>query len=395
MAARDRAGDFLSERADPIRVLQIMEATIGGTKRHLFDLVTGLDQAEFSVDIACPPVRSEAHGDVSFVEDLRAAGASVRLVPMVRAIHPAADARTTAALVRLIWSGGYDLVHTHSTKAGLTGRLAAAFRLTVPLVHTPHGFYYLNFESRAPRSLFRLIERALGARTSAVIALSESERAEAQSLLPASKIRLVPNSFEAFEPFSRHQARARLGLPLDVPIVGTTARFTHQKSPFDIVEAFAEIRRTRPDVRFLWINDGELREAVERRLESRGLFDVTARPGYLADARRYLPAMDVVLHLARWEGVPYSVMEAMTARVPVVGARAVGTIDLIDHEVSGLLVEPGDGRAAGRSALRLLTQPDLARTISRAAFAAVRARHGSAAMVRATENVYRDLMRAG
>ena len=395
MAARERAGDSLTERDRPIRVLQIMEATIGGTKRHLFDLVTGLDQAEFSVDVACPTVRSEARGDISFVEDLQGAGASVRLVPMVRAIHPLADARTTAALARLIWSGRYDLVHTHSTKAGLTGRLAAASRPTMPLVHTPHGFYYLNFESRARRGLFRLIERALTVRTSVVITLSDSERTEAESLLPASKIRLVPNSFDAFEPLSRDEARARLRLPLDVPIVGTTTRFTQQKSPFDIVEAFAEIHRARPDVRFLWINDGELREEVERRLESRRLLEVTARPGYLADARRYLPAMDVVLHLARWEGVPYSVMEAMTARVPVVGARAIGTIDLIDHEATGLLVDPGDGPAAGRAALRLLTRPDLARTISRAACAAVRARHGSAAMVRATEDIYRELMRTG
>ena len=372
-----------------------MEATIGGTKRHLFDLVNGMDRECFEVEVACPRVRSEAHGDTSFYDDLRAAGIAVREVPMVRALRPVADARTVAALTQLIWQGRYDIVHTHSTKAGVTGRLAAASRRGTRTVHTPHGFYFLNFEAVLKRKLHRGLERALGAVTDRLIALSPSERQVAESVLPRRKIRLVPNSFEPFEPLTRGEARRRLGLPLDAPVVGTTARFTRQKSPFDIVDAFAEIHRARPDVRLLWINSGELKAEVERRLGALGLLDLTLRPGFLANARELLPAMDVYLHMARWEGVPYSVMEAMTARVPVVGARAVGTVDLIEDGVTGLIVDPGGGAAAGRAALRLLTHPEQTRTITQAAFQAVRARHNPTQMVRATEEVYRELKRDG
>lgn len=368
-----------------------MEATIGGTKRHLVDLASGLDGERLRVEVACPPVRSESHGDTSFVDDLRAAPVAIHALPMRRALHPLHDARAILGLARLIRSGGYDIVHTHSTKAGVTGRLAAVLS-AARVVHTPHGFYFLNSPRGLRRAAYRLLERALGGVTDRLIALSPSERRVAESIVSAGKVRLIPNSFERFQPLGRAEARRRLGLPDDVPVVGTTARFTPQKAPFDIVDAFAEIHRRRPDVRFVWINGGELRGAVERRLAAHGLLERTARPGYLADARALLPAMDVYLHLARWEGVPYSVMEAMTAGVPVVGARAVGTLDLIEDRVTGLLVPVADGAGAGRAALHLLTYPDEASNIARNARRAVADRLDPTTMIRATEAVYLELV---
>ncbi len=368
-----------------------MEATIGGTKRHLFDLATAMDSESFAVEVACPPVRSEAHGDTSFADDLRGAGVTVQTVPMLRALNPIADAMTIARLARLIRAGDYDVVHTHSTKAGLTGRLAAQFQART--VHTPHGFYHLNFRKPFAHRAVRGLERALGAVTDRVIALSESEHREAVNLLGSKKVRLVPNGFDPFTPLAKEDARQRLGLPPDAPVVGTTSRFTPQKAPFDIVEAFRVIYEARPETRLLWINGGELREAVERRLAALGLMDATILPGYTPDVRTLVSAMDVFLHLARWEGVPYAVMEAMVAGVPVVGARAVGTADLIKHQRTGLLVAAGDGVAAGRAALELLTQPNLARTIAEAGAHIMRRRPDRHGMACATEAVYRELVR--
>ncbi len=368
-----------------------MEATIGGTKRHLFDLATSLDADSVAVEVACPLVRSEAHGDTSFARDLREAGVTVRPIPMVRALNPRADAVTIARLARLIRAGGYDIVHTHSTKAGLTGRLAARWQ-AARTVHTPHGFYYLNFAGRTARAMTRGLERGLGAMTDRVIALSDGEHREAVDLLGASRVRLVPNGFEPFETLSRAAARQRLGLPADGPVVGTTSRFTTQKAPLDIVEAFRVIHEARPETRLLWFNGGELQTAVERRLADLGLLNATVRPGYLPDARALLPAMDVYLHLARWEGVPYAVMEAMWAGVPVVGADAIGTTDLIANKHTGLLVSGGDGPAAGRAALRLLTEASLTRNITQAAACSMRRRQDRRGMARATEAVYRELV---
>ena len=124
--------------------------------------------------------------------------------------------------------------------------------------------------------------------THRVIALSDGEHREAARLLGSSRVRLVPNGFEPFEPLSKPEARRRLGLSPDIPVVGTTSRFTAQKAPMDIVEAFRVIHTARPDTRLLWINGGELQTVVEQRLADLGLLHATLRPGFTPDARTLL-----------------------------------------------------------------------------------------------------------
>lgn len=377
----------------PIRVLQVMEATIGGTKRHLLDLAAAADRQSVTYEVACPRVRSEPRGDTSFFGDMSALDVPIHIVPMVRAIRPIDDVRATWALLRLIRRGRYDIVHTHSTKAGVVGRVAATFFPGVRTVHTPHGFYFLNFASPIARLPLRWLEWVLGHATSALIALSDGERQVAAGVVPASKVHTVPLTFAPFEPVPRAEARRRLDLPADAPIIGTTARFTEQKSPFDIAETFAAIYRQRPDARFLWTNDGELRTQVEGRLRALGVYAATSLPGFVPDARTLLTALDVYVHLARWEGVPYSIMEVMTAGVPIVAARAVGTTDLVAHERTGILVEPGDIPGAAGAVVRLLTHSDEARTLAEQARTAVALFHDAEAMARATEKVYLGLLR--
>ena len=376
-----------------IRVLQVMEATIGGTKRHLLDLAEAVDRGDFQFDVACPRVRSEPRGDTSFFADMSALDVELHVVPMVRAIRPLDDLRAARDLARLIRRGRYDIVHTHSTKAGVVGRVAAMFFPRVQTVHTPHGFYFLNFASPVVRLPLRWLEWVLGHATSALIALSDGERQVAAGVIPARKVHTVPLTFAPFEPVPRDEARRRLELPADAPIIGTTARFTEQKAPFDLAETFAAIYRQRPDARFLWTNDGELRTQVEERLRALGVYEAMSLPGFVPDARTLLTALDVYLHMARWEGVPYSIMEVMTAGVPIVAARAVGTTDLIEHERTGLLVEPGDIPAAAAATLRLLTHSGEARTLAKQARAAVAVYHDAEAMARATEEVYREMVK--
>ena len=377
----------------PIRVLHVMEATIGGTKRHLLDLAAAADRRDFQIEVACPRVRSEPRGDTSFFDDISRLDVVMHVVPMVRAIRPLKDLRATWDLLRLIRLRRYDIVHTHSTKAGVVGRVAALFATGVRTVHTPHGFYFLNFSSPMVRAPLRWLEWALGRATSALIVLSHGERQVAAGVMPVRKVHTVPLTFESFDPVPRAEARRRLGLPTEAPIIGTTARFTEQKAPFDIAETFAAIYRQRPDARFLWTNDGELRAQVVDRLRALGVYEATSLPGFVTDARTLLTALDVYVHLARWEGVPYSIMEVMTAGVPIVAARAVGTTDLVGHERTGLLVEPGDTSAAAAAALRLLTHSDEARTLAVQARTAVAVFHDAKAMARSTEEVYRELVR--
>ncbi|MDP6350066.1 MAG: glycosyltransferase, partial [Chloroflexota bacterium] len=163
----------------PIRILQVLEATIGGTKRHLLDLCTLLDPEKFQVTVACPRVRSEHHGDTSFVAELREAGIAVEFVPMVRRINPFADARSLWRLARVVRRGRFDVIHAHSSKAGFVGRQAALFDRRAWVVYSPHGFYFLNFNNPLKVAIFKWVERLAGRSTDILIALSKGEHAEA------------------------------------------------------------------------------------------------------------------------------------------------------------------------------------------------------------------------
>ena len=183
-----------------------MEATIGGTKRHLLDLAAASDRSSFQFEVACPRVRSEPRGDTSFFDDMSALDVQLHVVPMTRAIRPIDDWRATWALLRLIHRGRYDIVHTHSTKAGVVGRVAAMLAPGARIVHTPHGFYFLNFASPIARAPLRWLEAMLGRATSALIALSEGERQVAGEIVQPGKVRKIPLTFAPFEPVPRAEA---------------------------------------------------------------------------------------------------------------------------------------------------------------------------------------------
>src|SRR5262245_27511818 len=127
-----------------MRILHVVEATIGGVRRHVQTLVVGLHQRQFDVEVACPARRAAAYGDESLVPSLRAAGVPIRPVAMARALNPVADARALTQLTRVMRAGRYDIVHAHSSKAGFLGRLAARAAGVPITIYTPHALAFLG-----------------------------------------------------------------------------------------------------------------------------------------------------------------------------------------------------------------------------------------------------------
>lgn len=378
----------------PIRVLQVLEATVGGTKRHLLDLCTGLDPEQFDVQVACPPVRSEAHGDTSFVDDLRRAGLGVQIIPMVRRISPWRDAIAFVPLARLIARGHYDVIHAHSSKAGFLTRQAALLDRRARIAYSPHGFYFLNFGDPIRSSLFKYLEKLAGLRTHALVTLSRGEyqTAVAAGLAPAGRVRLIENGIDHVDCLPRLQARTRLDIPAEATVVGTISRFTAQKAPFVLVDVAAKLVARRPDLVFAWFSDGELRPAIEAAIAAKGLSPNFRLLGYRPDARLLLPALDVFLLASRWEGLPYTVMEAMDAGVPVVATDVVGTQDFIDDGRNGCLAPVNDPDLLAARVEELLSQPQRAANIAAAARQDVQKRYSRAEMVKKIGLLYRELV---
>lgn len=380
----------------PVRVLEVMEATIGGTKRHLLALAAGLDPKLFQVEVAAPRVRSEAFDDVSFSDDLRQAGIPQLCVPMRREISPTCDlsclARLTAQMVR----GRYDVVHTHSSKAGFVGRFAARLARVPAVVHTPHGFYFLNQRSGARRSFYLGLERMAGLLTDRLIALSPTELAEAidNGIVRPDRVALIENGIRV--PSLPDQAsilRLREALlPGATHVVGTVARFTPQKGPFDFVRMVEALVKPFPGAHVVWCGDGELRGQVESMARDLGLEGRLHCLGYRTDVLDVMAAMDVFILTSYWEGLPYTVLDAMALGKPVVATAAVGTRDVVEEGTTGILTPVGDPDAAAQAVAFLLANPSKARSMGEAGRQVILRRYSQEAMVKRTGQLYLDLV---
>jgi glycosyltransferase involved in cell wall biosynthesis len=313
------------------------------------EVVTGADAVKDA-----PP------GDL--LAEAYSAGLSVaRVASLVPQIAPLLDRRALRTLTRLYSEGDYDVVHTHSAKAGALGRMAA-FRAGVGrVVHTLHGFPFHEFQPAWRRAAYVRIERQLGRRTDALLAVGNAVAAEAirRRLAVPERVRTIAPAVDIAEAThgraARGLARRWLGLPAGVRLVGTVGRIDYQKAPEVWVDALATIAAD--DVWGVWIGDGPLRKRLLDRVAKRGLTDRFRLLGHRDDVLELLPAFDVFALASRYEGLPCALVEAMSAGVPAVATAVNAVPDLVTAGETGLLVPPGNARLLGGAINYLLDEP--------------------------------------
>jgi len=376
-----------------IRVLEVMEATGGGTKKHLELLVTHLDKGSFDVAVACPSARHPSYGDESIVAELRAAGVRTHIVEMRRAIAPASDLASFWQLWSLMRRDCFDIIHTHSSKGGFLGRLAARCAGAKAVVHTAHGFYFLG-QPGLSRVFYLGLERLASRLTDRFIAVSESEKAVAieHGLFRPDQVVVIENGIELPNlEVDIGQRQQELGLEPDRPVVGTVSRFNPQKDPATLLRAIALVIQAVPEVQFVWCGNGELKpqaEALARRLD---IHEHILFTGYRKDVLEWMALFDVFVVSSLFEGLPYTLLEAMSVGKPVVATDVVGSRDAVVHGETGLLVPPQDPSALAEAVLRLIRSPDEARRMGRAGRDLVARRFTLKRMIAKTERVYHEL----
>lgn len=365
-----------------ITVLQVLEATEGGTRRHLRDLVSALDPAEFSVSLAVSSGR-----DAAFLEDLdgyAASGVPVFRVAMRRGIAPLSDAVSLVQLVRCVRQTRPDVIHAHSAKAGFLARLAGAC-CRVPVVYTPHVFPFLMGCGARARQFYRLLERCVRGMTAALIAVSEEEVREALLLGYApDRVTLIPNGVaeRASEPVKVRET--------GVLKVGFFGRLTPQKGLDVLLEAVADVVAHVPQVCFFVYGDGEGAEDLRAQVKTRQLETCVRFEGACRqdEAVNRMREMDVVVVPSRWEGCPYVVLEAFQAGVPLVASAVGGVPDMVRDGVNGVLVEANNDEALCDGLLSLLRDSGKRRRLAEAARFTVAA-HTLQSMAAAVGAVYR------
>jgi glycosyltransferase involved in cell wall biosynthesis len=316
--------------------------------------------------VVLPPVpagailASGAPYDPAAERRIVASGGVIHRIDMRRSPGHPANAAAVVRLRRLIRSVAPNVVHGHSSVGGALARIAGA-ACGLPVVYTPNGL--------APGRFYRTVERGLGRLTDRWIAVScsEAELARQLRLVPADRIVTIPNGIDLTAGPSGRSLRSELGLADGTPLVGTVARLVDQKAPDHFVRACAEIGRHRPDVHFLLIGAGPLQALVDEEVARAGIGPRWHHLSSFPDAAGVIDQLEVFLLLSRFEGGPYTPLEAMRAGTPVVLSDVVGNRDAVEPGISGVVVPFGDTGAAARAALDLLADPARRRTMAAAA----------------------------
>jgi glycosyltransferase involved in cell wall biosynthesis len=368
----------------PQRVLQVIEATLGGTRRYLEDVFEALGSGPQN-GLAYSLHRADS-SFMTLLDRIRAAGWTLFEIDMRRKIDPFKDAACTFALRKAYLTFRPDIVHAHSSKAGAIARLATiGMRRRPGIVYTPNSIG-VNLSW-----VYGQIERMLALRLDIFAAVTPSERDELRELklLPAARIHIVVPTIRSdiFEPSDRFEARRALNLPAG-PIVVAVGRLTRQKDPLAFVDFVAAVRARLPGIRAIWVGDGELRAEMEGRvaaLDLQGAFTIT---GWIDDVRPYLAASDLFVSTAAYESFGYATAEAFAMDRPVVASAITGTVDVVTTDVADQLYPYRDVASAAVLAVKLLSDPTHASAVAARGRTQVLSKFSVAEMRRGLQGAY-------
>ena len=345
---------------EPLRVLHVLEATTGGTRRHVLDVLLNLDRSRFSPALACSLKRDT--GFAGDVERLRRDGVPVHEIPMDREIRPASDVLALMRLARLIRRMAPAIVHTHSSKAGMLGRVAARMAGSARTVHTAHVFPFLMEVGPARRRMYLTLERLAARATDRLICVCEHERRAALSarIAPADPMEVIPNGVapadieEEAGRRDRRVVRTELGAGPDDLLVGFVGRLTPQKAPLDFVRVASLVAAAVPRARFVIVGGGELADETQGAVRSAGLSQRVTLTGQATDVYPLIAALDVFVLTSHWEGLPYSLLEAMALGRCVAATGVGGVPEVVIPGETGILAVAGDVDALARGITALL-----------------------------------------
>lgn len=379
---------------EPIRVVRIIaRLNVGGPAIHVTLLTEKLGAPGYQSTLVCGNIGAD-EGDMLYYAE--AHGVHPLIVPELgRSLHPLRDLVTIWTLYRLLRRLRPDVVHTHTAKAGFVGRIAAKLAGVPVIVHTFHGHVFRGYFSPTMTRVFLLIERATARMSDTVITLTEGlkrELADEYHVTRADHITVLPLGLDLV-PFAatirKNGSFRRLHtLPDDAPLVGIVGRLVPVKNHDLFLRAAARVRQQVPTARFVIVGDGELRDQLEAQVDALGLREAVVFTGWQRDVAPIYADLDVLVISSVNEGTPVSVIEALSARCPVVASAVGGLPDLLDQGALGKLVPSNDEIALAEAIIETIVNPP----DGSAAQAFVLDRYGIDRLVADLDQLYRGLL---
>ncbi|MFC0471076.1 glycosyltransferase family 4 protein [Halalkalibacter kiskunsagensis] len=364
-----------------MKVVIICESLGGGVRRHIVDLLLNLNRSKYDLHV----IYSEDRIDEVFInllQDLKNLNITFYNVSMCREISIIKDSVSLFKISRIVKRINPDIIHCHSSKAGALGRVVA-FLYDKTAIYTPHAYYSQNVDmSKLKRFIYIYIERFLSKITNITINVSNGENKFAvdNKIVKKENTSIIFNGVEELE-----------GNNIDTDsefIVGTLARLDNQKDPYTFLEIAKKVTDKISDIQFVYVGDGPLLEEVRRITIEENLSRRIKFPGFSSNTVSNLQEFDLYLSTSLYEGLPYSVIEAMALSKPLVLSDVIGNNELIVSEYNGELFRRGDIDAAVNLIIKLYNNRDLLRSYGEGSYNCYKKQFSICEMIEKVEYVY-------
>ena len=379
-----------------VRVLRLFSRlNVGGPSVHVILLTAGLRDRGYETRLV---VGQESPREGNLFDLAARKGVVCTSMPgLGREVRPWRDLRALVGLYRMMRRFRPQIVHTHTAKAGMLGRLAARAAGVPVVVHTFHGHVLRGYFGGLTTAFYRAVERRLGASSDVLVAVSEAVKRDlvALGVAPDAKIRVIPLGLD-LEPLAgalpRGSLRGEARVGEGAPLVGIVGRLAPIKDVDTFLRAAVAVRAALPAARFAVVGDGEERGRLEAESARMGLGGAVFFHGWRREMTEVYGDLDVVVNCSRNAGTPVALIEALAAGRPVVATRVGGTPDLLGEGRRGVLVPPGDAGALAAAVLDALRGRDEIRARSREGQAYVLAHHSARRLIDDVDALYRELL---
>ncbi len=375
----------------------ITRLVVGGAQENTVATVLGLQKkSDLEVKLISGPTTGP---EGSLESEFKNSPETLTVVPkLVRPIHPLKDFLAQQKLEKLFREQKPDIVHTHSGKAGILGRLAAK-RASVPIIiHTIHGPSFGSFQNGLSNFIFRTAEKKAALVTDHFIVVADAMK---NQYLAAGigKLGQYTKIFSGFplEPFldakNDLELRKKLGLAPDDFVIGKIARLFKLKGHDDLFAIAPELVRQNPKIKFLLVGDGEWRARFQNLATSLGLETNFVFTGLVPpnEVPKYVGIMDALVHLSLREGLPRALPQALAASKPVIAYDCDGAHEVCLDGETGFLIQPGDLKSLTEKIIRLANDSSLREKLGRSGSDFVRKNFAVEKMVDGIYSLYLKL----
>lgn len=400
-----RGCDAFDNHRSPIDNCQCMKILhlitrliLGGAQENTVLSCEGQHADGHEVTLAFGPIYGP---EGSLLERAQASGTRCEMLPaMKRAVDPLADLRCYRQCCELIERLKPEVVHTHSSKAGIVGRFAA-WKTGVPcVIHTIHGLPFHPYQSWMKNRLYIASERAAARRCHRIVCVADAmtRQALAAGVGRAEQYATIYSGMEVdrYSPLrdDRADTRRELGLGDGDFVIGTVARLAELKGHDDLLDVLPDLLARHPNVRYLWVGDGWWRERLAARIDAMGLAGRVVLTGLVPPDRvpRYLRAMDLLAHPSYREGLPRTVPQALLCGTAVAAYDGDGAGEACIDGRTGRLVPTGDVKALGQALTWMIEHDDQRRAWTEAGRALCATRFDHHTMVNHLEALYRQVL---